>query len=182
MINRPSTHAAQTPWHLADWRNRRPPIHSTVSRSRLLGLVVLHVVSSTPVATRATRCLTGASSATAPASGAATSADGATSLELLTDLLLRRGLVLDHVDHLVRKAKVLDAVSSHVALWNLPEAIAVSGGAHDVAHVQVHESVAGGQYSTVGLPILQLNHHRLILRRAQQTHRQHHGYHLRNSS
>ena len=67
----------------------------------------------------------------------ATSGVGRTSAALAALAAFLDLFLLDHVDDLVRDPEVLDRVAADVALRQLPEAVAVPGGADDLLQVDV---------------------------------------------
>ena len=79
------------------------------------------------------------------------------------------------IARLFRYPQVLDVVAPNDELGQLPEAVAVTRGADHVAEADVHPVVAADKVAVVGLAILELDEHRVPLRRSQERERQHHS-------
>ena len=79
------------------------------------------------------------------------------------------------IARLFRYPQVLDVVAPNDEFGQLPEAVAVARGADHVAEADVHPIVAADKVAVVGLAILELDEHRVPLRRSQERERQHHS-------
>ena len=79
------------------------------------------------------------------------------------------------IARLFRYPQVLDVVAPNDEFGQLPEAVAVTRGADHVAEADVHPVVAADKVAVVGLAILELDEHRVPLRRSQERERQHHS-------
>ena len=79
------------------------------------------------------------------------------------------------IARLFRYPQVLDVVAPNDEFGQLPEAVAVTRGADHIAEADVHPVVAADKVAVVGLAILELDEHRVPLRRSQERERQHHS-------
>ena len=82
----------------------------------------------------------------------------------------RRG----RASRLFRYPQVLYVVAPNDELGQLPEAVAVARGADHIAEADVHPVVAADKVAVVRLAVLELDEHRVPLRRSQERERQHH--------
>ena len=79
------------------------------------------------------------------------------------------------IARLFRYPQVLDVIAPNDEFGQLPEAVAVTRGADHVAEADIHPVVAADKVAVVGLAILELDEHRVPLRRSQERERQHHS-------
>ena len=79
------------------------------------------------------------------------------------------------IARLFRYPQVLDVIAPNDEFGQLPEAVAVTRGADHIAEADVHPVVAADKVAVVGLAILELDEHRVPLRRSQERERQHHS-------
>lgn len=114
-------------------------------------------ISITP-ATSASKRTTSAASATA--SSGSTTLAGVTASPTLDQRFL-----LDHVNHFVGDAEVLNRAAADVALRHAPELVAIPGRADNLSEVDVHPVVAADKVAVVCLAVLELHEHRVILGR-----------------
>eukprot|EP00616_Rhizochromulina_sp_CCMP1243_P019984 CAMPEP_0118962570 /NCGR_PEP_ID=MMETSP1173-20130426/862_1 /TAXON_ID=1034831 /ORGANISM="Rhizochromulina marina cf, Strain CCMP1243" /LENGTH=138 /DNA_ID=CAMNT_0006910853 /DNA_START=373 /DNA_END=787 /DNA_ORIENTATION=- len=73
----------------------------------------------------------------------------------------------DHVDHLLWDTKVFDRVSTNVALGELPETVTISRCADHLFQIDVHPRVAVHKPAVVCVAVLELDEHRVALRRPE---------------
>lgn len=71
--------------------------------------------------------------------------------------LLLLGLLLHHVNNLVRDPQVLDGAAANVAFRHPPEPVAVFGCTNHLPEVDIHPGVAANQVAIVRFAILQLH-------------------------
>lgn len=71
--------------------------------------------------------------------------------------LLLLGILLNHVDHLVRDPQIFNGAAADIAFGHFPEFVAIFGCANNLSQVDIHPRVATDQVTVVCLAVLQLH-------------------------